>query len=65
MPGPSVCGNDSMANDVRSALRDPRPLDILNGGPDVSLYVEAFSLVSFKLFVHLVGTNWSPVRSLW
>jgi len=37
-----------MANDVRSALRDPRPLDILMGGPNVSLHIEAFHLVSPK-----------------
>ena len=66
MPGPSVCGSDSMVNDVQSALRDPRPLDILYGGPDVSLYVEGFSLVSIKRFVYallvLIG---SSVTSLW
>ena len=55
-----------MVNDVQSALRDPRPLDILYGGPDVSLYVEGFSLVSIKRFVYallvLIG---SSVTSLW
>jgi ferric-chelate reductase len=56
----SVCGADALSNDVRSALRDPRPLDILKGGPDVSLHIEAFDLVSFNgPYPTIVETDWS------
>ncbi|KAF9478932.1 hypothetical protein BDN70DRAFT_932948 [Pholiota conissans] len=38
----SVCGTHSLAESVRLALRTPRPMDILRGGPSVTLHVEAF-----------------------
>jgi len=45
----AVCGTASLASSVRSALRDPRPMDILKGGPAVTLHVEAFNIVSYRL----------------
>ncbi|KAI0051367.1 iron reductase [Auriscalpium vulgare] len=40
----SVCGPDSLSNNVRSALRGPAagPMSVLRGGPSISLFVEAF-----------------------
>ncbi|KAF5356912.1 hypothetical protein D9756_006406 [Leucocoprinus leucothites] len=38
----SVCGTLTLAKTVRKALRYPRFVDILKGGPTVSLHVEAF-----------------------
>ena len=43
-----VCGTDGLARSVKAALSDPRPMDILRGGPDVTLHVEAFGMVSAK-----------------
>ncbi|TFK37957.1 ferric reductase NAD binding domain-containing protein [Crucibulum laeve] len=43
-----VCGNRVLANAVRGALRVPRPLDVLRGGPTVSLHVEAFGSAIFR-----------------
>jgi ferric-chelate reductase len=43
-----VCGPETMTNGVRTALSDPRPLDILKGGPNVSLHIESFSFVSIE-----------------
>lgn len=54
----SVCGANAMANAVRSAARAPRPLDILKGGPDVSLHIESFDLVSSnQLSLRIVDTD--------
>lgn len=40
----SVCGSQSIARSVRSALRFPvsSPLSVANGGPSVTLHVESF-----------------------
>ncbi|KAF8961720.1 ferric reductase NAD binding domain-containing protein, partial [Flammula alnicola] len=38
----NVCGTHSLAEAVRKATRNPRPMDILRGGPTVTLHVEAF-----------------------
>ncbi|KAF8968945.1 ferric reductase NAD binding domain-containing protein [Flammula alnicola] len=38
----NVCGTQSLAEAVKQATRIPRPLDILRGGPTVTLHVEAF-----------------------
>lgn len=40
----SVCGSQSMARSVRSALQFPvsSPLSIANGGPSVTLHIESF-----------------------
>ncbi|KAF8164042.1 hypothetical protein K438DRAFT_2067751 [Mycena galopus ATCC 62051] len=41
----NVCGTADLAATVRSALRtDSTPLDIVKGGPSVSLHVEAFGM---------------------
>lgn len=40
--GVLVCGTHDLAESVRVALRTPRPMDILRGGPSVTLHVEAF-----------------------
>ena len=40
-----VCGAHSLVNDTREAIRSPRPMDILRGGPTISFHVENF--VSF------------------
>ncbi|KAJ7018681.1 ferric reductase like transmembrane component-domain-containing protein [Mycena alexandri] len=39
-----VCGTAGMAESVRSALRAISVADILNGGPSVTLHVEAFGM---------------------
>ncbi|KAG5642176.1 hypothetical protein DXG03_003439 [Asterophora parasitica] len=44
----NVCGTPSLANSVRSALRSPRFLDVLRGGPTVTLHVESYG--SDKVF---------------
>jgi ferric-chelate reductase len=36
-----VCGTHALANAVRSALRPARFMDVLRGGPTVSLHVES------------------------
>ncbi|KAH9475881.1 putative ferric reductase transmembrane component [Psilocybe cubensis] len=38
----NVCGTDTLSDTVRKAIRNPRPADILRGGPSVTLHVEAF-----------------------
>ncbi|KAJ8516400.1 hypothetical protein ONZ45_g6280 [Pleurotus djamor] len=38
----NVCGTHALAGVVRSALGKPRFMDILKGGPSVTLHVEAF-----------------------
>ncbi|KDR80476.1 hypothetical protein GALMADRAFT_1202327 [Galerina marginata CBS 339.88] len=38
----NVCGTRTLASTVRRAIRVPRPLDVLRGGPSVTLHVEAF-----------------------
>ncbi|KAG9221838.1 hypothetical protein CCMSSC00406_0005663 [Pleurotus cornucopiae] len=38
----NVCGTHTLANVVRGALRKPRFMDILKGGPTVTLHIEAF-----------------------
>jgi len=38
----NVCGTHSLANTARAAVRSPRPMDILRGGPTVSFHVESF-----------------------
>ena len=42
----SACVPRGMANAVRKAIRAPRPVDILQGGPTVTLHIESFGLVS-------------------
>jgi hypothetical protein len=37
-----VCGSHALANVIRKSVRYPRMMDILRGGPTVSLHVEAF-----------------------
>jgi ferric-chelate reductase len=39
-----VCGSESVANAVRSALQSPvaGPIAILKGGPSITLHVESF-----------------------
>jgi ferric-chelate reductase len=54
----SVCGTDGLAKSVKAALCDPRPMDILRGGPNVTLHLETFGVVSMNvlvLFVILIG----------
>ncbi|RDB30109.1 Ferric/cupric reductase transmembrane component 1 [Hypsizygus marmoreus] len=41
----NVCGTHALADATRSALRAPRFLDVLKGGPTVTLHVEAFGNV--------------------
>ncbi|KAK0473729.1 hypothetical protein IW261DRAFT_674727 [Armillaria novae-zelandiae] len=38
----NVCGTMTLAETVRCALRTPRYIDIMKGGPSVVLHVEAF-----------------------
>ncbi|KAF8637231.1 hypothetical protein AX17_002962 [Amanita inopinata Kibby_2008] len=38
----NVCGPFELINAVRMAVRNPRPLEILNGAPMVTLHVETF-----------------------
>ncbi|KAF9455527.1 hypothetical protein BDZ94DRAFT_700132 [Collybia nuda] len=38
----NVCGTHALARAVRSSLRCPRFMDVLRGGPTVTLHVEAF-----------------------
>ncbi|KAF8809124.1 hypothetical protein BYT27DRAFT_7188217 [Phlegmacium glaucopus] len=38
----NVCGTHSLANATRKAIRTPRLMDILRGGPTITLHVEAF-----------------------
>ncbi|KAK0192433.1 ferric reductase NAD binding domain-containing protein [Armillaria mellea] len=38
----NVCGTTALAETVRCALRTPRCIDIMKGGPSVVLHVEAF-----------------------
>ena len=38
----SVCGPRSLVNDTRAAIRSPRPMDILRGGPTISFHAENF-----------------------
>ncbi|PPQ88182.1 hypothetical protein CVT25_005147 [Psilocybe cyanescens] len=38
----NVCGTDTLSDTVRKVIRNPRPTDILHGGPSVILHVEAF-----------------------
>ncbi|KAL0959531.1 hypothetical protein HGRIS_011244 [Hohenbuehelia grisea] len=38
----NVCGTHALASAVRSALRAPRFMDVLKGGPSITLHVEAF-----------------------
>ncbi|KAF8809132.1 hypothetical protein BYT27DRAFT_7232494 [Phlegmacium glaucopus] len=38
----NVCGTHSLANAARAAIRLPRPMDVLRGGPTISFHVEAF-----------------------
>jgi hypothetical protein len=46
--------NGFPCEECRAALADPRPIDILKGGPDVTLHVETFGYVSLKYkIVHL------------
>lgn len=60
MTEPPVCGPEPLTSSVRTALREPRPLDILRGGPDVSLHIESFSFVSVKLRPkHQDDVDWS------
>jgi hypothetical protein len=37
-----VCGTQSRVNDTRIAIRSPRPMDVLRGGPTISFHVENF-----------------------
>lgn len=41
-----VCGTGGLAKSVKGALRNPRFMDILRGGPSVTLHLEAFGIVS-------------------
>ncbi|KAF8813105.1 hypothetical protein BYT27DRAFT_7181675 [Phlegmacium glaucopus] len=38
----NVCGTHSLANDTRKTIQTPRLMDILRGGPTITLHVEAF-----------------------
>ncbi|KAF8155465.1 ferric reductase NAD binding domain-containing protein [Crassisporium funariophilum] len=38
----NVCGTQALVQATREAIRSPRPIDILRGGPTVTLHVEAF-----------------------
>ncbi|KAF8809134.1 hypothetical protein BYT27DRAFT_7222686 [Phlegmacium glaucopus] len=38
----NVCGSHSLADAVRKAIKAPRPMDVLRGGPTITLHVEAF-----------------------
>ncbi|KAF8881834.1 ferric reductase NAD binding domain-containing protein [Gymnopilus junonius] len=40
----NVCGTKSLAEAVRQAVRVPRPMDVLRGGPTISLHIEPFGL---------------------
>lgn len=43
-----VCGTLALANAVRSSLSRPRFMDILKGGPSITLHIEAYgNLVSW------------------
>lgn len=41
----NVCGTHALANAVKSALRPPRFVDVLRGGPTVTLHIESFGNV--------------------
>lgn len=45
-----VCGTHALAGAVRSSLRYPRFMDVLKGGPTVTLHVEAFGNAVSNLF---------------
>jgi ferric-chelate reductase len=45
-----VCGTNSLVNDTRAAIRSPRPMDILRGGPTISFHVENFVRSIIKNF---------------
>lgn len=40
----NVCGTGGLAKSVKGALRNPRFMDILRGGPSVTLHLEAFGI---------------------
>ena len=37
----AVCGTRSLTNAARAAIRSPRPMDVLRGGPTVSFHASA------------------------
>ncbi|KAF8903885.1 ferric reductase NAD binding domain-containing protein [Gymnopilus junonius] len=40
----NVCGSQSLAEAVRRSVRVPRPMDVLRGGPTISLHIEPFGV---------------------
>ena len=53
----SACGPHKMARSVRKAIRAPRPVDILRGGPTVTLHIESFGLVSVYIWNRNIWTG--------
>ena len=43
-----VCGAHPLVNDTRVAIRSPRPMDVLRGGPTISFHVENFVRSVFR-----------------
>jgi len=54
----NVCGPRSLANDTRAAIRLPRPMDVLRGGPTISFHVEAFGL---QTYLEGVNDDYLPI----
>lgn len=60
-----VCGNHALASASRKALRSLRFLEVLRGGPTISLHIEAFGdAVSFLTFLGLCTTRLTLVRTV-
>ena len=55
-----ACVPRGMADTVRKAVRAPRPVDILQGGPTVTLHIESFGLVR----VYILKRNlWTEINA--
>ena len=52
-----VCGAHSLVNDTREAIRSPRPMDVLRGGPTISFHVENFVRSIFRNITLLAENN--------
>lgn len=54
----TVCGSHALSSAVRKAIRYPRMVDILKGGPTISLHVEGFgNAVSKDIFTSCRSTH--------
>jgi hypothetical protein len=60
----SACGPHGMANSVRKATRAPRLVDILHGGPTVTLHIESFGLVRVLSKIENCEQELTPINLL-